>query len=140
MKWIGFWLLLLLAVLVPATAAIATSMMCPTVSVAKAAAHGPTAQANSIAGHVAAPGLHARVAQAGTKPARKSQPAGQHADPCCDLTPCSQCSGCGSCAVMAAAVDLGAHVRPLALAPLPDGGGPRAEFLLSGQERPPRAS
>lgn len=146
MKLIGFWLLVLLAVLVPATAAIATSMICPTVSVAKAPLRGLAAKTAHVAKHTAASGSHvlaagseAKAAKA-AKAAKKAAPADPQADHCCDLNPCSQCAGCGTCASIAASAGLGAHVHPLVVARLPEGGGPRAEFLLSGQERPPRTS
>lgn len=135
MKLIGFWLLVLLAVLVPATAAIATSMICPTASVAKAPLRGLAAKA-----HATASGAHALSARAGARDSSKAAAADAQADHCCDLTPCSQCAGCGTCASIAASAGLGAHVHPLVVARLPEGGGPRAEFLLSGQERPPRTT
>lgn len=140
MKLIGFWLLVLLAVLVPATAAIATSMICPTVSVAKAPLRGLAVKATPVAKHAAASGGHLRLAGAEAKAAEKAAPADAQADHCCDLNPCSQCAGCGTCASMAASADLGAPVHPFVVARLPEGGGPRAEFLRSGQERPPRSS
>lgn len=139
MKLIGFWLLVFLAVLVPATASIATSMICPTVSLAKAHARGMSLQAESGTKHATASRAHARVALAKAKPSKPSDSTDQQADHCCDATPCSQCAGCGTCASMVAA-NFGAQMRPLAMAPLLDSGGPRAEFLLSGQERPPRSS
>lgn len=140
MKLIGFWLLVLLAVLVPATAAIATSMICPTVSLAKTPLRGLAVQAANVAKHSAASAGHLRVAGAKAKDAKQAAPADPQADHCCDLNPCSQCAGCGTCVSIAASADLGAHVHPLVVARLPEGGGPRAEFLLSGQERPPRTS
>ncbi|HEY1091643.1 hypothetical protein ABT392_13200 [Paucibacter sp. JuS9] len=139
MKLIGFWLLVLLAVLVPATASIATSMICPPATVAKAQVRGQVVQPKSVAKHAAASGSHARVARAKTD-SKNAVAADQQAEHCCDATPCSHCAGCGSCASMAATADLGAHARPVATSALPELGGPRAEFLLSGQERPPRTS
>ncbi|MFT7773991.1 hypothetical protein [Roseateles sp.] len=139
MKLIGFWLLVLLAVLVPATASIATSMICPTVSVAKAHARGQYVQAESGVKHAAASGSHARVALPKAKSSKAADTADQQGGHCCDATPCSQCAGCGTCASLVAA-DFGAQVPPLAIAPLLESRGPRAEFLLSGQERPPRSS
>lgn len=140
MKLIGFWLLVLLAVLVPATAAIATSMICPTVSVAKAPLRGLAAKAAPVARHATASGGHALPARVDAKDSSQAAAADAQAGHCCDLTPCSQCAGCSTCASIAASAGLGAHVHPLVVARLPEGGGPRAEFLLSGQERPPRTS
>ncbi|MDI4635213.1 hypothetical protein J7U46_19275 [Pelomonas sp. V22] len=139
MKLVGFWLLVLLAVLVPATASIATSMLCPTVSVAKAQDRGLlTKAATTAAKHAVVSGSHTRVAQVKAKASKKAVPTDPQAEPCCDGTPCSQCASCGTCASIAATADLGTHVRPVAISPLPERNGPRAEFLLAGQERPPR--
>lgn len=139
MKLIGFWLLVLLAVLVPATASIATSMICPPAVVAKAQVRGQVVQAKNFSKHAMASASHVRVAK--VKIASKKPSAGeQQAEHCCDVTPCGHCAGCGSCASMVATVDLGTHAHPFAMSALPEPGGPRAEFLLSGQERPPRAS
>lgn len=144
MKHLGFWLLVLLAVLVPATASIATSMICPTVSVAaKAQARGLAVKTEAVAKHAAA-GSHARVAWAGAKPqakpGKKPDTTGQQADHCCDASPCSQCAGCSTCGSFAATAELGANARPGVVALLPEGSAPRAEFLLAGQERPPRTT
>ena len=141
MKLLGFWLLVVLAVLVPATASVATSMFCPTVSVAKAKLHGQAAEVKSVGKHAALSGAHSRAPSArlaGRKPAADATDAhGQH---CCGASPCSQCTSCGSCVSMVTALALEAADHPSAELILPDPGGPRAEFLLSGQERPPRAS
>lgn len=139
MKLIGFWLLVLLAVLVPATASIATSMICPPAAIAKAQVRGQVVQVKSVGKHAVASGSHVSVTKAKAA-SKKSVAANQPADHCCDLTPCSHCAGCGSCASMVATVDLGTHAHPFVMSALPEPGGPRAEFLLSGQERPPRSS
>lgn len=139
MKLVGFWLLVLLAVLVPATASIATSMICPPATIAKAQARGQVVQVKSVSKHAAVSGSHVRVAKVKTA-AKKPVAADPQAEHCCDLTPCSHCAGCGSCASMVASIDLGTYARPFAMSALPEPGGPRAEFLLSGQERPPRTS
>jgi len=135
MKLIGFWLLVLVAVLVPATASIATSLICPTLSTAKVQATQATQATHMAAAsrHVAAYNTPSK-AQAARKSAAPSPTTGH----CCDYTPCSQCAGCSSCASMAVMAPLGAEVLAQGIALLPEGGGPRAEFLLSGQERPPR--
>lgn len=140
MKLIGFWLLIVLAVLVPATASVATSMFCPTVSVAKAKMSGQVVQAKSLSKHAALSNSHARAPNAkvaGKKPATEQDQQTQH---CCEATPCSHCTSCGSCVSMVTDVAFGAADRHPAEPVLPDPGGPRAEFLLSGQERPPRTS
>lgn len=140
MKLIGFWLLIVLAVLVPATASVATSMFCPTVSMAKAKAPGQVAQAKSQGKHAALSGVHARASSAKGAGKKAAAEQAQQADHCCEATPCSHCAGCGSCASMATEVALDAASRHPGELVLPDPGGPRAEFLLSGQERPPRTS
>ena len=140
MKLIGFWLLIVLAVLVPATASVATSMFCPTVSVAKVKVSGQEVQAKSLNKHAALSGAHARapIAKAPSKkPAAEQDQQAQH---CCEATPCSHCTSCGSCVSMVTGVSLEGAERHLVELMLPDPGGPRAEFLLSGQERPPRTS
>ncbi len=141
MKLIGFWLLIVLAVLVPATASVATSMFCPTISVAKVKAPGQVAQTKNLGKHAALSGVHARPAGA-RAPGKKAVAADTHGQTkhCCDASPCSHCTSCGSCVSMATELALGAADHPLVELVLPDPGGPRAEFLLSGQERPPRAS
>lgn len=141
MKLVGFWLLIVLAVLVPATASVATSMFCPTVSVAKAKAPGQLAQTKSLGKHAALSGVHAKPAGA-KAPDKKAVAADTDAQTqhCCDASPCSHCTSCGSCVFLVAELAPSAADHPLVELVLPDPGGPRAEFLLSGQERPPRAS
>ena len=137
MKLIGFWLLIVLAVLVPATASVATSMFCPTVSAAKAKLPGPVMQAG-VGMHAALSGAHApKVRVAGRKPSTGPDQQPPH---CCEATPCSHCASCGSCVSMVTDLALDAAGRHPAEPALPEPGGPRAEFLLSGQERPPRSS
>ncbi|OWQ83808.1 hypothetical protein CDN99_25410 [Roseateles aquatilis] len=117
-------------------------MICPPAAVAKAQMRGQVDQARAAATHVAATGAHVRVVKARTvaKPADPADATGAHDEHCCDVTPCSHCTGCGSCASMAASAELGAQAMPFATSAPPEPGGPRAEFLLSGQDRPPRAS
>lgn len=139
MRLIGFWLLVVLAVLVPATASVATSMFCPTVSVAKAKTHGVTVAAKSVNRHGALAAPHGR-APAAKAAIDKLTAQGdlQQAEHCCDATPCTHCGSCGSCASMGTVVAVASADLRLADLVLPDPGGPRAEFLLAGQERPPR--
>lgn len=141
MKLLAFWLLVLFAVLIPATAVIASATTAPTAAELRREA----TQSASVSKHAAASGVHAKMAKAKPKANPKVQTAktasaDQLGDHCCDLTPCSQCSGCGTCPAMAMNADVGTDALPLPLTLLPESLGPRAEFLLSGQERPPRAS
>lgn len=137
MKRIGFWLLVLIAVLVPATAALATSIAFPAGAADRAHGQGLAVQAERVEPHAAAPGSHARVAKA----KMASPKAGVDDDPaehCHDASACGHCASCGSCASIAAATDSGAAARPLAMPDLCGPGSPPSEFLQSGQERPPR--
>ena len=136
MKLLAFWLLVLFAVLIPATAVIASATTAPTAAELRRDA----TQGASISKHAAVSGTHAKQAKAKAKRTSKTVSADQQADHCCDLTPCSQCSGCGTCPAMAMNGNVGTDALPLPLTLLPESLGPRAEFLLSGQERPPRAS
>lgn len=138
MKLIGFWLLLLLAVLVPATATVAASMICPPTSVVKQSpARGHAVQATAKQHMAAKATSHSRRAQA--KADAKVVPAGdQPAQHCCDANPCSHCASCGTCASLAIGMTVETNVPLTATSSLPDPGVPRAEFLASGQERPPR--
>ncbi|NCT81675.1 MAG: hypothetical protein GXC94_00885 [Comamonadaceae bacterium] len=141
MRFFGFWLLVVLAVLVPATASVATSMFCPTVSVAKVKVHGSSAQAKGVNKHAVLASSHKRVP--GDKMVTKKSAAQQDQQPsehCCEATPCTHCGSCGSCASMVTVVTVNSGDLRLAEFVLPDPGGPRAEFLLAGQERPPRTS
>lgn len=142
MKLIGFWLLLLLAVLVPATATVAASMFCPPVVEAKQsqASKHVTMQASSTKKHgaVAKAASHDRSAKAKVAPENASA-SSNAADHCCEAEPCSHCTSCGSCASMAVAMADASDTPPVVVASLPELGVPRAEFLLSGQERPPRS-
>lgn len=141
MKLIGFWLLIVLAVLVPATASVATSMFCPTVSVAKAKGSPDVVVARSVGRHAALFGGHAKASSAKVVN-KKTVPAeadvqSQH---CCEASPCSHCTSCGSCVSMVTQLALDTAGHPLVESVLPERSSPRAEFLLSGQERPPRTA
>ena len=130
MKSLAFWLLLTLAVLVPATASLAATVLSPA-TVAKASCAEVTggcvsvdAAATTVAhGHPASPTMR----DAGGE------------ENCCE-TGCGQCmvcAGCGVATVLPGAVKAGGG----AAAPERhrfDTRTPSAEFLLSGQERPPR--
>lgn len=142
MKLIGFWLLLLLAVLVPATATVAAAMVCPPAVTAKQTQTRShvAMQATSAKKHgaVVTTVSHDRSAKAKVG-LKKTTSGGNPADPCCDTDPCSHCASCGTCASMAVAIPDAGATPPIAVASLPELGVPRAEFLLSGQERPPRS-
>jgi len=141
MKLIGFWLLVLLAVLVPATATIAASMICPPAVMAKQSpSRAHAAQGNKATQHAVKSASHARVAKFGPigKQVKQVVALDPQADPCCDANPCSHCASCGSCASMAAVAEVSSPAHVLALSVRPEPGHLRAEFLLSGQERPPR--
>ncbi|MGN6827112.1 hypothetical protein [Paucibacter sp. M5-1] len=143
MKLIGFWLLCLVAVLVPVTASIATSMMCPDVFVSK-----PQARQQKVddVGHrqtlASATGKHGSKHLASAKKVsdKAVDTGSQSSEPCCDFSPCSHCISCGASASMIA-LDA-APVEQLAGADkrIASSAAPRAEFLLSGQDRPPRSA
>lgn len=136
MKLIAFWLLVVLAVLVPATAVVASV----TISAPAAGdARRMGVESKGMAKH-GATALHAKAAKATAVPRVKAEQAvNQPADHCCDLTPCSHCAGCGSCASIAAQATVVPAAVPFTSSHLPES-VERAEFLLAGQERPPRAS
>lgn len=134
MKLIAFWVLVLLAVLIPATAVVASATTSPPAGteLRRDAVQGNVSQ------HATVAGLHAKAPKAKAKVKTQTPAADAQGDHCCDLTPCSHCAGCGSCAAMTADSTVAPSARPFAVMHLPVS-GPRAEFLLSGQERPPRA-
>jgi hypothetical protein len=132
MKLLAFWLLLTLAVLVPATASLAATVLAP-VSVAKASCSGVISKACGTA--LAAP-VAAHTHEA-AEVARKLDVAG-HGD-CCDAG-CDQCIACTGCGVVTVLANASAHGGSEA-APQRrrlETSSPRAEFLLTGQDRPPR--
>lgn len=139
MKLIAFWLLVVLAVLVPATAVVASvTISAPAAGDARRVA----VESKGMAKH-GAYALHAKVDKAAKATAvprvKAEQAVNQPADHCCDLTPCSHCAGCGSCASIAARAGVAMAPVPFTSSHLPES-VERAEFLLAGQERPPRAS
>lgn len=142
MKLFAFWLLVVLAVLVPATAVVASvTISAPAAGDARRVA----VESKGMAKHGAS-ALHAKVDKAAkaTKATavprvKAEQSVNQPADHCCDLTPCSHCAGCGSCASIAARARVAMAPVPFTSSHLPES-VERAEFLLAGQERPPRAS
>lgn len=148
MKLIAFWLLVVLAVLVPATAVVASvTISAPAAGDARRVA----VESKGMAKHGAS-ALHPKVDKAAKAPkatkatkatavprVKAEQSVNQPADHCCDLTPCSHCAGCGSCASIAARASVAMAPVPFTSSLLPES-VERAEFLLAGQERPPRAS
>lgn len=139
MKRILAWLVVLFAVLVPATAAVMAPVFSPPVSATKQARMGLQAHpAKAQTKHTVAKGsAHAtRVAKAGTP--HKSKAGGSHTETCSDCGPCNICSACGPAGSMVAA-----YGRPLLpgsaadhLVPEPVNGRP--QFISGGQYRPPR--
>lgn len=134
------WLLVLIAVLVPATAAVMAPVFSPPVSAAKqlqGQRHAGKAQVK----HVKAKAIGATknaVAKAGGHEKRSSDKA--HLENCSDCGPCNLCSACGPAGAMVA-ID----ARPLLpgwtaehLVPQPESG--RAQLISGGQYRPPRSA
>lgn len=136
MKLIAFWLLVVLAVLVPAAAVVASV----TISAPAAGdARRGVVESKGMAKHGTF-ALHAKAVKVTTAPRAKAEQAvNQPADHCCDLTPCSHCAGCGSCVSIAARASVAMAPVTFTSSHLPES-VERAEFLLAGQERPPRAS
>jgi hypothetical protein len=141
MKLIGFWLLIVLAMLVPATASVATSLFCPTVAVAKAKASEQVSSVKSVSKHAALVRGHARTSSAKSisKKAVVADAEGQ-TQHCCEASPCSACANCGSCASMVTELALDTSGQSPVELVLPERSSPPAEFLRSGQERPPRTA
>ena len=133
------WLVLLFALLVPATAAVIVPVFSPAISATKQAqlgsrAHAPGAQAKQI---VAKSATHAtRVAKASTH--RKSAAGDSPTETCSDCGPCSICSACGPAGSIVAAY--GGPLLPSdagdQLVSKPVNGRP--QFISGGQYRPPR--
>ena len=142
MKLIGFWLLCLVAVLVPATASIATSMMCPEVFVSKAQTRQFKADDSAHRQASAFGSKHGSksVSTAAKLAEKTSDSVSQSDEPCCDFSPCSHCISCGASASMIALDSPSAESFTGASARIASLAAPRAEFLLSGQERPPRSA
>lgn len=136
MKLFAFWLLVVLAVLVPATAIVASvTISAPAAGDARRVA----VESKGMAKH-GATALHAKATKATAAPRATVQGAvNPPADHCCDLTPCSHCAGCSSCASMAGRPIVAVAEVPPKSSQLPES-VEHAEFLLAGQERPPRAS
>lgn len=143
MRLIGFWLLCLVAVLVPVTASIATSMMCPDAFVSKAQARQ---QKVDGVGHrqtlASAAGKHgSKLLPSAKKVSDKVADTGtQSSEPCCDFSPCNHCITCGASASMIALDAASAEQVAGANKRIAGSAAPRAEFLLSGQDRPPRSA
>lgn len=140
MKTLCSWLLVLIAVLVPATAAVMAPVFSPPMSAAKQSqgqAHAGKAQIKHV--KVKALGAATRtVAKAGGHDRRSSDKA--HLENCSDCGPCNLCSACGPAGSMVAT-----HVGPLLpgwaterLVPQPESG--RAQLISGGQYRPPRSA
>jgi hypothetical protein len=140
MKHVGFWILLFVAVLIPATASIAASAMYP--EMAQARHDQVRKQQRHEAGDVKrvqerkASG-HRFVKDDTHQDAALSQGEAMDGN-CCEANACNACVSCSACLSVAfVAEQSNAQVLP-EWAPILAATAPRAEFLLSGQERPPR--
>lgn len=135
------WLVLLFAVLVPATAAVMAPIFSPPISAAKKAQLGSQSHSSKAqAKHTLAKGSsHAtRVATAGNQ--RKGTGGNSHTEKCSDCGPCNICSTCGPAGSMVAAYG-GPLLRSnsadrLVSEPV----NSRPQFISGGQYRPPRAT
>nr|WP_269840659.1 hypothetical protein [Paucibacter sp. M5-1]MCZ7883463.1 hypothetical protein [Paucibacter sp. M5-1] len=128
MKLIGFWLLCLVAVLVPVTASIARSMMCPDAFVSK-----PQARQQKVddVGHrqtlASAAGKHGSkpIASAKKVSDKVADTGSQSSEPCCDFSPCSHCivhapASPGSCWPVWSAAFFGRSTAPTCAVPCPN--------------------
>ena len=140
MKTFCAWLLVLFAVLVPATAALMAPVFSPPASAAKQAQL-------RVQGHPGkSPGVHVKakaynaanhvVAKAASHDKRSAGTV--HAEVCSDCGPCNLCSACGSAGSMVIA--FGGPLLPASSESLlvPEQAGGQAQFISGGQYRPPR--
>lgn len=140
MKTLCSWLLVLIAVLVPATAAVMAPVFSPPVSAAKQSqgqSHAGKAQVKHVKAKALSAATH-KVAKAGGHDKRSSDKA--HLENCSDCGPCNLCSACGPAGAMVAI-----YAGPLLpgwaserLVPQPERG--RAQLISGGQYRPPRSA
>lgn len=137
MKHIAFWILLLVAVLVPATASIAASALYPEVAQARHdqvrkqqrhdAVGGKLAEERKSKGHRSVKDDGAGLSQAEATDSS-----------CCEANACNACVSCSACFSVAFVAEQSNKQMAPEWAPILAPTAPRAEFLLSGQERPPR--
>jgi hypothetical protein len=135
------WLVLLFAVLVPATAAVMVPVFSPAISATKQAQLGSKAHASKAeAKHTVAKGTAhtTRVAKASSD--RKHAAGDSTNETCSDCGPCSLCTACGPASSMVAAYGGPLLPRNAAdqLASEPVNGRP--QFISGGQYRPPRSA
>lgn len=140
MKIVLAWLVVLFAVLVPATASVMAPVFSPQISATKQARMGlQTHSSKALSKHSVGkgPAQATRIAKAGTHP--KSTAGDSHAEHCSDCGPCNACSAsCGTAGSMVAAYG-GPLLPGKAAGPLlaePADGQP--QFISGGQYRPPR--
>lgn len=134
------WLVVLFAVLVPATAAVMAPVFSPPVSAAKQAqlgaqAHPSKAQAKHAVGKGRA---HATRVAKSAAPRKSVAGDSQHNENCSDCGPCNLCSACGPASSMVAAYGgplLPTHAADHLVAEPVNG---RPQFIAGGQYRPPR--
>jgi hypothetical protein len=139
MKTVIAWLLVLFALLVPATAAVMTPVFSPPVSATKQAQlRTQTHQAKDQVKHAVAKGsAHATpVSKAGTH--RKSADDDSQTEDCSDCGPCNLCSACGPASSMVSADDGPLLPGNAADTLVPEPMDGRPQFISSGQYRPPR--
>ena len=140
MKTFCSWLLVLIAVLVPATAAVMAPVFSPPTSAAKQV-QSQTHAGKARVKHGQAKALSAAtytVAKAGGHDRRSSDKA--HLENCSDCGPCNLCSACGPAGAMVAS-NVGPVLSGWAterLVPQPESG--RAQLVSGGQYRPPRSA
>lgn len=136
------WLLTLFAVLVPATATVATAVMCPNVSVSKSAvAKSHSKSTDQGLRHATLIAKRAAPVAGQKIDRRHDAAAGVGQDKHCDDgSGCSQCLSCGSGSSLVAVGRVAEDGPDDASAYRAGASAPVAEFLLPGLERPPRTS
>jgi hypothetical protein len=139
MKTFAAWLLVLFALLVPATAAVMAPVFSPAVSVTKQAQlRTQTHPVKDQAKHALAKGsAHATpVSKAGTH--RKGADVDSQTENCSDCGPCNLCSACGPASSIVSAHDGPLLPGNAADTLVPERMDGRPQFISSGQYRPPR--
>jgi hypothetical protein len=140
MKHIGFWILLFVAVLIPATASIAASAMYPEMAqvlhdqVRKQQRHDAVGvkrvQERKSSGH--------RIVKDDARQGVAAFQGDALGGDCCEANACNACVSCSACFSVAFVAEQSNVQMAPEWAPILAPTAPRAEFLLSGQERPPR--
>lgn len=140
MKHVGFWILLFVAVLIPATASIAASAMYPEMAqarhdqVRKQQRHDAfgvkRGQEGKSSGH--------RIAKDDANQVVGLSQGDVPGSDCCEANACNACVSCSACFSVAFVAEQSNLQMAPEWVPIFAPTAPRAEFLLSGQERPPR--